>query len=138
MRTLPVGRLDLPFRKAVLVQTSVVDIRALAASLEKTLPFVLLLLLLFILRHLVGLAAFSWLTYLLYRLNKVVRSQVALKAQRQPGPLLTAAGLVTLQVGQLGVPKGSCCEEAGLPVRRSRLCRQVAHHVREREHQAAV
>ncbi|PSC72643.1 Ribosomal RNA processing 1 B [Micractinium conductrix] len=77
---------------------SSVDLRAVALGLERGLPYVTLLMFLFISLHVVGLAAFAYLTYVLWRLNAVVRRQVALKADRQRHMLLGAAGVAAAHV----------------------------------------
>lgn len=77
---------------------SSVDLRAVALALERGLPYATLLLFLFVSSHLVGLAIFGFLTYVLSRLNAVVRAQVALKQGRRAGPLLGVAGVAALQV----------------------------------------
>ncbi|KAL4458001.1 hypothetical protein ABPG75_012866 [Micractinium tetrahymenae] len=77
---------------------SSVDLRAVALALERGLPYATLLLFLFVSSHLVGLAIFGFLTYVLFRLNAVVRAQVALKQDKRAGPLLGVAGVAALQV----------------------------------------
>lgn len=45
-----------------------------------------------------GLTAFGWLSFVLFRLNQVLRQQVALKAQLQPAQCTAAGGVVVAQV----------------------------------------
>ncbi|GAB4820530.1 hypothetical protein N2152v2_007576 [Parachlorella kessleri] len=80
------------------LSSSVLDIRQLAGSVEAGLPYAGLLLLLFVYRHALGLLSFACLTYVLHRINTVIRAQVALKAQLQPRQLLAAGGVALLQV----------------------------------------
>eukprot|EP00887_Chlorella_sp_A99_P001476 scaffold8.g1476.t1 len=77
---------------------SSVDIRAVAFAVEKALPFLLLLLLTFVWEHLLGLASFAWLTWVLSWLNAVLRSQVALRQDIKSQQLLVAGGAVLAQL----------------------------------------
>lgn len=78
--------------------TSSVDLRAVALALERGLPYALLLLFLFLSSHVVGISVYAYLSFVLFRLNTLIRSQVALKQDRQARPLLAAAGVAGVQV----------------------------------------
>jgi hypothetical protein len=70
---------------------SSVDLRAVALALERGLPYAILLLLLFLSTHLVGLSMYAYLSLVLFRLNAIIRGQVALKQDRRARKLLAAA-----------------------------------------------
>lgn len=80
------------------LNANVLDIRQLAVSVEKGLPFVVLLLMVFVYQHATGLVIFAWLTFLLYRMNREIRAQVALKAQLQATPLLAALVVTAMTI----------------------------------------
>lgn len=80
-----------------LLASSFVDIRQAAYAIERALPFLLLLLVCFVCQHLLSLAALAWLTFVLARLNTVLKAQVALKADLRPQQLLAAAGAIAAQ-----------------------------------------
>jgi hypothetical protein len=75
-----------------------VDLRSLAVALERGLPYAALLLLLFISTHMVGIAVFAYLSWVLHRVNRLVRAQVALKAERSAHTLLALAAAVAAHV----------------------------------------
>ena len=58
------------------------DIQALARWVEDAMPFLMLLLAIFLYRHLLGILAFGWLTSVLHNANDRMRKQTLLKEAR--------------------------------------------------------
>mmetsp|Transcript_3340 Transcript_3340/g.9680 ORF Transcript_3340/g.9680 Transcript_3340/m.9680 type:complete len:420 (-) Transcript_3340:2550-3809(-) len=75
------------------------DLPAFVQWVEKSLPFCVLLLMLFVANHAVGIAIFVWLSLTLHRLHVVLRQQVALKGDRVRTVCLSLASITLMHVG---------------------------------------
>ena len=69
-----------------------------ARWLEETLPFLLLLVLVFLREQLVGLLTFVWLSVVMLRCNADIRKQVALRENRQVQTLVSTAAVLCSHV----------------------------------------
>lgn len=77
---------------------SSVDLRQVARSVEKALPFLFLLLLVFVGQHVLQIVALMVVTVVLHRTNAAMRAQVAKKQERETRVLLAVAGSALLQL----------------------------------------
>tara|TARA_B110001452_G_scaffold120100_1_gene99685 strand:- start:217 stop:1266 length:1050 start_codon:yes stop_codon:yes gene_type:complete len=87
--------------EALLPGTPRTELHAGARWLEDALPFVLLLLLVFLQQHLLGIVAFCWLSTVLHNANIRMRRQVMLKEARELGALVLLALLLVSQVAMV-------------------------------------
>ncbi|DBB07832.1 TPA: hypothetical protein ACH3X3_009240 [Trebouxia sp. C0006] len=74
------------------------DLQLWAQWVEKTAPYLVLLLVVFVYAHVQGLAVFAWLSLVLYKANQALRKQVALKADYNRLHCISLAGLLTCHV----------------------------------------
>ena len=74
------------------------ELQAGARWLEDSLPFVVLLLLVFLQQHIFGIGAFCWLSTVLHNANARIRTQVLLKEQRDSLAVLSLASLLFSQM----------------------------------------
>ena len=77
---------------------SSVDLRQLARSAEKSLPFAGLLLLVFVSQHALQILVLALVTFGLHRANVAMRSEVAKKAERETRALLAVVASALLQL----------------------------------------
>lgn len=71
-----------------------VDLRQAVRSAESTLPFVLLIIIVFTLHHLVSISIFGYCTWVLHRCNIVIQDQVARRGALQRGPVFACFALL--------------------------------------------
>lgn len=64
-------------------------------------PFVMLLLLVFLYRHLISILAFFWLTSMLHTANERMRRQAMLRENRSRRALLSVIGLLVAEIGAI-------------------------------------
>ena len=82
------------------------DIQAAARWVEDASPFVMLLLVVFLYRHLLSILIFFWLTSLLHHANERMRKQTLLKENRSRRALVSVAALLVAQVGCIALLQG--------------------------------
>ena len=74
------------------------DIQAAARWVEDAMPFAVLLLCVFLYRHLLSILIFFWLTSLLHNANERMRTQTLLKSNRSRRALFSLAALLIAQI----------------------------------------
>jgi len=77
------------------------DVNAAARWLEDTMPFAMLLLLVFLYRHLVSILVFCWLTSMLHTANERMRRQAMLRDNRSHRALLSVIGLLVAEIAAI-------------------------------------
>lgn len=75
------------------------DLQQAAQWTEQLLPFVLLLLMVFVREHLQGFVVFIWITALLVRVNDTIRRQAALKNERRLSMLVAVMVVLAAHMG---------------------------------------
>lgn len=89
--------------------SNTIDIRQIVRSVEGTLPFLVLLLIVFFVQHIVAIAIFACGTVALQKCNVIIRNEVAKKEEMKKRKLI-ACGMALLimgeVVGRLGLGEG--------------------------------
>ena len=82
------------------------DVQATARWVEDTMPFLILLLVVFLYRHLISILTFFWLTSMLHSANERMRRQTILKENRSRSQLLMVAGILLLEITAILILQG--------------------------------
>ena len=102
------------------------ELQAGARWLEDSLPFVVLLLLVFLQQHIFGIGAFCWLSTVLHNANARIRTQVLLKEQRDSLAVLSLASLLFSQMCMVVMLCGASKLRAQLALRPEHDGRQAS------------
>ena len=82
------------------------DIQAFARWVEDSMPFVMLLLAVFLYRHMLGIVTFGWLTSILHNANERMRRQTLLKENRSRPALLVLFFVLVGHIGFIAAVQG--------------------------------
>ena len=92
------------------------DITAAARWLEDAMPFLMLLLVVFLYRHLLTILIFFWLTSMLHNSNERMRTQTLLKENRSRRALLTVAAILFALVSAISLLQASFTRRRRAPL----------------------
>jgi len=79
-------------------RATTIELRLVIRWLENNFPYLLLLFIFFLHQHKIGLFVFFWLASVIFRVNHVIKQQVALKENRQINVLAALIAILTLHI----------------------------------------